>query len=426
MFKELLGNLYPYINQTEAMYTIIYAVLFWTMIGFTGITILMILPLLIVFGVLYFYYYKLAYKDFPDNDEIEKLEDKIINRHSNNLLYSHHNEKFTVIIDKNSIYNTELHWIYVPSQAKSAPTIVIIHGTASSATCLSPIFKYLNKYFNIYALDLPGFGRSHTDNNETLRGEIGVLYYVTLMKEFFKTKKLKNIILVGHSWGAYISAYYSIHFKEHVKQLMLIEPPGLLPTFGSYGAYWAFVFKYKVIHLPSYLGKIGLMCAQSFFHLFKYNTYALYSYILNNSKNNWGPDIVGDHITYKWTGGYWNNSIMKKLINIPIPFTVFYGENDLIIPKEQKQLLDKLYPESCVILKNASHSPHTESPKELCLKMFLTYKKMKNRRKHIKIDVKTVMEYFVDLKHLENFKTSFNPSYTERITKILYNKHYLL
>ena len=105
MFKELLGNLYPYINQTEAMYTIIYAVLFWTMIGFTGITILMILPLLIVFGVLYFYYYKLAYKDFPDNDEIEKLEDKIINRHSNNLLYSHHNEKFTVIIDKNSIYN---------------------------------------------------------------------------------------------------------------------------------------------------------------------------------------------------------------------------------------------------------------------------------------------------------------------------------
>ena len=118
MFKELLGNLYPYINQTEAMYTIIYAVLFWTMIGFTGITILMILPLLIVFGVLYFYYYKLAYKDFPDNDEIEKLEDKIINQHSNNLLYYHDNEKFTVIIDKNSIYNTELHWIYVPSQAK--------------------------------------------------------------------------------------------------------------------------------------------------------------------------------------------------------------------------------------------------------------------------------------------------------------------
>mgnify|MGYP007000252061 len=47
-------------------------------------------------------------------------------------------------------------------------------------------------------------------------------------------------------------------------------------------------------------------------------------------------------------------------------------------------------------------------------------------RKHIKMDIKTVMEYFVDLKHLENFKTSFNPTYTERITKILYNKHYLL
>ena len=97
-----------------------------------------------------------------------------------------------------------------------------------------------------------------------------------------------------------------------------------------------------------------------------------------------------------------------------------------ICVSEQKELLDKLYPESCVILKKCQHSPHTENPEELCITIFRSYKKMKNIRKHIKIDVKTIENYFADLKHLENFKTSFNPEYTKRITNLLYKKYYLL
>lgn len=425
MFKEILGNIYPYINQEEALYTIIYAVLFWSLVGLTSTVILCVLPFLIIFGILYFCYYDLTYKDFPDKDKIQLLEDKIIQKHSPELIYTHHYINISVSID-NYTYPSNVHYLYAPCIRKKAPTLVIIHGTSSSATCFSCIYKYLNKFFTIVGIDLPGFGRSTAENYVKLRGELGVLYYITLMKDFFETLNLKNIVLMGHSWGAYLSAYYCFHFKEYVKQLLLVEPPGLLPTFNDYGAYWAFVFKYKVIHLPGYLGKIGLMCAQSFFHLFNYDTYSLYCYILNNNKNNWGPDIVGDHITYKWTGGFWNNSIIKKLIHIPIPFTVLYGEEDYIIPKEQKELLDKLYPESCVILKKCQHSPHTENPEELCITIFRSYKKMKNIRKHIKIDVKTIENYFADLKHLENFKTSFNPEYTKRITNLLYKKYYLL
>ena len=119
------------------------------------------------------------------------------------------------------------------------------------------------------------------------------------------------------------------------------DSPGLLPIFGKYGAYWAFVFKYKVLHLPGLLGKIGLMCAQSFFHLFNYDKLSMYQYIINNNENNWGPNIVADQISYTWTGGYWKNCIIKKLVSTTIPFTVFYGENDSIIPKYEKELLDK-------------------------------------------------------------------------------------
>ena len=148
--------------------------------------------------------------------------------------------------------------------------------------------------------------------------------------------------------------------------------------------------------------------------------------MVNNNQNNWGPDILAGHITYGWTGGYWNNAIIQKLINISIPFTVFYGENDLIIPKDQKILLDKLYPESCVILKNCGHSPHTEHPKELSYKMLFSYRNMKNYRKHIKMNIKTIQDYFIDIHHLENFKSTFNPYYTKKIKDVLYKKYYLL
>tara|TARA_B100000424_G_scaffold271365_1_gene273794 strand:+ start:1980 stop:3257 length:1278 start_codon:yes stop_codon:yes gene_type:complete len=425
MFKEIIGNIYPYINQKEALFTLIYSIIFWISIGFTAITIIFLLPIFILAGVLYFYYYKLTYKDFPQGLQLEKLENKIIHKHSPNLIFHHFNKIYSVK-SCNKRYESFIHFLYVPSIQKTKETLVLLHGTSSSATCLSNVYKYLNNIFNIIAIDLPGFGRSKVKNFDNIRKEVGVMYYIDLLKEFFKTEKLNNVILAGHSWGGYIASSYSVHHKIYVKQLMLIEPPGLLPTMGNYGAYWAFVFKYKVMHLPKHLGKVGLMCAQSFFHLFNYELNALYSYILNNNENNWGPDILADHITYGWTGGYWNSAIIQKLINVSVPFTVFYGEKDLIIPKDQKILLDKLYPESCVVLKECGHSPHTEHPKELSYKMLYSYRNMKNYRKHIKMNVKTIQDYFIDIHHLENFKSTFNPSYTKKITDILYKKYYLL
>ena len=85
-----------------------------------------------------------------------------------------------------------------------------------------------------------------------------------------------------------------------------------------------------------------------------------------------------------------------------------------------------LYPESCVTLKNCGHSPHTEHPKELSYKMLFSYRNMKNYRKHIKMNIKTIQDYFIDIHHLENFKSTFNPYYTKKIKDVLYKKYYLL
>ena len=48
MFKEILENLYPFITQKEALFTIIYSVLFWCVVGLTSTAILFILPVVII------------------------------------------------------------------------------------------------------------------------------------------------------------------------------------------------------------------------------------------------------------------------------------------------------------------------------------------------------------------------------------------
>ena len=184
MFKEIIGNIYPYINEKEALFTLIYSIIFWISIGFTAITIIFLLPIFILVGVLYFYYYKLSYKDFPEGSELENLENKLIYKNNPNLIFKHFN-KIYYVKSCNKIYESFIHFIYIPCIEKTKETLVILHGTSSSATCLSYIYKYLNKIFNIIAIDLPGFGRSKVNNYDKLSKETGVIYYIDLLKEFF-------------------------------------------------------------------------------------------------------------------------------------------------------------------------------------------------------------------------------------------------
>ena len=154
MFKEILGNIYPFITHKEALFTIIYSILFWCVIGLSSTAILFILPFLVIFGILYFYYYNLTYKDFPSGKEIELLENELILSNCPGLRYSHNNEEYDIFINNETCYKTNLHYLHIPCIVKKSQVIVIVHGTASSATCFNGIFKYLNKFYTIYALDL--------------------------------------------------------------------------------------------------------------------------------------------------------------------------------------------------------------------------------------------------------------------------------
>ena len=88
---ELMKH-YPFVKKEDILYTIIYSILFWTVIGLSSITMTLLFPLLIFFTLVSLLFYRIRYKDFPDEEELEKYEDEILHRKNLSINYHHYND----------------------------------------------------------------------------------------------------------------------------------------------------------------------------------------------------------------------------------------------------------------------------------------------------------------------------------------------
>lgn len=97
-------------------------------------------------------------------------------------------------------------------------TIVLLHGWGQNISMMQPIGELLKNQYKILIIDLPGFGNSCEP--EYL---LTINDYADLIHELIKKLKIKDPILVGHSFGGKISIVYSS--KYDVKKLVLLASP---------------------------------------------------------------------------------------------------------------------------------------------------------------------------------------------------------
>ena len=109
----------------------------------------------------------------------------------------------------------------------TAQTVVFLHGWKASVEIWKPIIERLlrsprnDKTLNIYALDLPGFGKSEMPKQAMTVGD-----YAGIVNEFLAKLGLKNIILVGHSFGGRIAQKCSAEHLLTIEKLILVDSAG--------------------------------------------------------------------------------------------------------------------------------------------------------------------------------------------------------
>lgn len=90
-------------------------------------------------------------------------------------------------------------------------TVIFLHGWCINGSYWDEQVSYLSSFYNVYALDLPGFGDSKAEREAWTMEE-----YALDVLDFIKALELKNIILVGHSMSGGIMADIVVKSSDEI------------------------------------------------------------------------------------------------------------------------------------------------------------------------------------------------------------------
>lgn len=213
---------------------------------------------------------------------------------------------------------------------KSDKTLVFLHGWGQNIQMMIPIAKPFANDCNILIVDLPGFGKS-SEPTYTWSLED----YVKMVHELITNLKLKNIYLIGHSFGGKISIIYASKYK--IKKLILLSSPYKVAITKQ-------SFKVRILKR---LAKIpGLKKLANYFK----------KKIGSTDYKNASPimrDILVKHV---------NTDATENCKKITVPTIIIWGTNDTTVGIENAYEIEKLISDSAVIpYEGLSHFAYLEN-----------------------------------------------------------------
>lgn len=118
--------------------------------------------------------------------------------------------------------------------------ILVLHGWGANIDTIMPIVNLLKDHFKVYALDLPGFGKS--DKPEF---PFNSQDYSRIVKKFMDLMEIKKATLIGHSFGGKVSIILAVNHPERVERLVLIDSAGIPPKRSI--KYYLKVYSFKTL-----------------------------------------------------------------------------------------------------------------------------------------------------------------------------------
>lgn len=111
---------------------------------------------------------------------------------------------------------------YNEQTGDSGQTLLFLHGWRSNKEVWDGVRLRINdKGLRMIALDLPGFGQSQIPSQPMTVGD-----YANVVAEFIKKVELKNVIIVGHSFGGRVGIKLSSVHPELISKLVLVDSAG--------------------------------------------------------------------------------------------------------------------------------------------------------------------------------------------------------
>lgn len=102
---------------------------------------------------------------------------------------------------------------FIPEQ----PTAIFIHGVLCDHSVWTLQSRYMaNHGWNVLAIDLPGHCKSHGDAPRSVQEA------ATFIGQLMDAAALKQVALIGHSWGSLIALQAAAQLHQRISHLVLI------------------------------------------------------------------------------------------------------------------------------------------------------------------------------------------------------------
>lgn len=202
--------------------------------------------------------------------------------------------------------------------------IIFLHGWGADYSSFY-FFKDLLNDYKLHFASLDGFGGVSAPTDPTIAG------YASRLQNYIKNNNLKNIILVGHSFGGRVALEYAS--KNQLLGLVLVDSAGIRPRFSLKKHYKK--IKYKI---AKWLVRHNLASEQS---LSKFGS-SDYKQASEQMKL-----VLKSCVNY-------NQKPLLRHINVPT--LIVWGQNDKDTPIYMANTLHNHIKNSkLVVLKNCGH-----------------------------------------------------------------------
>eukprot|EP00698_Gefionella_okellyi_P008520 TRINITY_DN2112_c0_g1_i1.p1 TRINITY_DN2112_c0_g1~~TRINITY_DN2112_c0_g1_i1.p1 ORF type:complete len:354 (+),score=26.20 TRINITY_DN2112_c0_g1_i1:52-1113(+) len=276
----------------------------------------------------------------------------------------------TVQAGKNSI-----HTVSTRQHAHgSKPTLVLVHGFGGGVGLWANNIDELSQHYNVYAIDVLGFGQSSRPSFRGSSAADGRDFFVNSLEEWRQAVGLNKFVLLGHSLGGYICTEYSLKYSQHVDRLILAAPFGVSkqPLFEGrkLPLKWRIAKFIATKTSPQTLLRVAGPFGPKLLHRFRGR--------YDNGRYDFDDNRVSDYVYHlcaaKGSGeyafmalqdgiGFAKEPLLDKMQDVQVPMTLIYGEADFIQPSTGYEIC-KLARSSCDmhVIPRAAHHAYATHP----------------------------------------------------------------
>ncbi|GAB4305269.1 MAG: alpha/beta fold hydrolase [Geminocystis sp.] len=228
--------------------------------------------------------------------------------------------------------------------------VLLLHGFDSSVFEYRRLLPFLKKEYEVWALDLLGFGFTQRQANlnyspHSIR---------THLYHFWSTMINKPMILVGASMGGASAIDFCLSYPQAVEKLVLLDSGGLTkqPIIGK------FLFPPLGDLATEFLRNLKVrqsISKTAYFNPEFASEDALRCAALHLQCENWSKALI----SFTKSGGY--GSFAEELGQIRAETLILWGKNDKILGIKPASQFQELIPQSKLVwIDNCGHVPHLE------------------------------------------------------------------